>query len=382
MKKVLHWAPNFGNSNGGGEINTRNILNSINDYNQLVLSDAYLPQSKNIFQECKHKIIFANPPNITVPRKISFPISLLTCLVREKNKKNIYKKINPDLNIVHGFGLFNRLFKLYYLTGIDLIENNYFIDIKPRILDIHGLMSTQITKRKNRVIMHEKKIINQFDIFIGVDQNIVSYIKKIKPNSEIYFIPSSPRDYFFNNIKKKKYSPIMPTLGFVGRYAPERGIPLLIQFVNRYYKNFKFILIFSIDHVNQKKEIIKKFPKFKNIEIYYNIENNNLPELYKKMDYLLNPVLVEGISRVTLEAMASKVVPIMINKGNRYPLIDSKTGLLIDEKNINKLIIRIKETDLKEYHVLSENAYNICKNEFSNSITIPKIKNIFKTYSK
>ena len=383
MQIILHWNPRFGNSVGGGEIYISNIIQNMLEFNHLIISNRSLPKSNNDFYKGFEKnIIYSNPPNITYPKIITFPYNMFSELIRLNNKKNIHKSIKPDLNIIHGIGLFGPLERLYFKSGLDFINKDYFKEISPKILTIHNLYSPLILKKNERYVKYENKLFDQFDTFICIDRNIYSFLKKRNPSKKSYYIPNSIPDYFFRNkSRKKQYNPKSPVLGFVGRYEYSRGIHILKKMVEETPKSFKFLLIFSTgDKIKQK--IKKEFSSKENIELYYNIPNKDLVSYYQKMDYLFNPVLVKGISRVSLEAMASAVIPIMLDLGDRYPIIDSKTGILFKEENLYDLIDKIQNLPGMKYHEMQKNAKNISKEKFSNSIIIKKLKEIYTMQMK
>jgi glycosyltransferase involved in cell wall biosynthesis len=110
------------------------------------------------------------------------------------------------------------------------------------------------------------------------------------------------------------------------------------------------------------------------------VKHENIPDFLHKIDVLFNPITDEGISIISLEAMACGRPTIMIDRGDRYPIINNKTGFLIDDKlqellklleHLNDNRIIIKKT--------SKNARKIVENEFSNQAIIPKIKNIYES---
>lgn len=378
MKKILHWNTRFGNTIGGGEIYIANIIQNMPELNHYVLSDKYMPGTRNeYYKDFKKNIYYSKPPYINTPRFLTFPINILTELIRDKIKKSILKKIMPDLNIIHGLGLFNSLERLDFSMGIDLINDNYFREINPKILTVHNLLSVIISKNKKRYSDYEKKIFEQFDTLICVDKIIYSYLKKKYPSKEIYFVPNSIPDYFFSNeFKEERYNPKSPILGFVGRYESSRGLSILKEMIEKSPKYFKFILIFSTS-LGSKRRIISEFHKYKNIELHLNILNKKIPSYYQKMDFLFNPVISEGISRVSLEAMANSVLPIMIDMGDRYPVQDFETGILFKKEDLDDLIDKIKKLSSEKYYEMQKKTNKIAKEEFSNLTLIPKLKEIY-----
>jgi glycosyltransferase involved in cell wall biosynthesis len=103
-----------------------------------------------------------------------------------------------------------------------------------------------------------------------------------------------------------------------------------------------------------------------------------MPQIFNKFQVLLNPVLVEGISRVTLEAMSCGRVVIMLDYGNRYPVINAKTGFLI-KNNLKDLIETLKYLydNPKEIQKISLQSRQIVETEFSSKIIVPQIELLY-----
>jgi glycosyltransferase involved in cell wall biosynthesis len=377
MKKLLHWNPRFGNTVGGGEIYIANVIRNMPEFNHLVISDKYWPEQKiEFYKDVESRIVYTNPPFLTKPRFVNFPLSVFSALLRTKFYKSTCEKINPDLHVIHGLGLFETLERLHFSLGIDLVQADYFEDLNPRVLTVHNLFSQFVSKKAVRYLSYEDKIIAQFDIYICVDNNLVAHLKKKFPKKEINFVPNSIPDYFFNSDLKKKYDTKIPVFGFVGRYQIDKGVHILKEMIEKSPKNFKFILIISANH-KSIEQIKKEYRSFDNVELHFNISNKQLPNYYKKMDFLFNTVIAKGISRVSLEAMAMGVVPIMIASGDRDPVIDSKTGFLFEMDNVTEIIERIKILTPDQYYKVKKDAQKVCSDKFSNASIIPKLIQIY-----
>jgi glycosyltransferase involved in cell wall biosynthesis len=351
------------------------------EFEHVVIGDQSMPKGDfEIFKEFEEITVLSTPPNISVFNKVMFPINILNGLIRLKRKKSIYKKIKPDLNIIHGLVLFGKLEKLYFVYGVDLIKDKFFQDIEPKILTLHNLYSPLFSKNQNRYMNYENNLFKQFETYICIDKNIYNYLKKKYPSKEIHFVPNSIPDYFFTDkTSEKRFNPKVPVIGYVGRYEYSRGIHILKRFVEKSPKNFKYILVFSANQ-KMKRRILREFSSNKNIELCFNLPNDELPKYYRRMDFLFNPVLAQGISRVSLEAMALGVLPIMIDIGDRFPIRNNETGILFNEQNIEEIVDKIKNFSKNEYQNIRKKAQQITKENFSNSNLIPQLRNIYKKH--
>jgi glycosyltransferase involved in cell wall biosynthesis len=381
VQKILHWNPRFGNFVGGGETYIANIIQHMQEFNQYVVSDKYYPgNDKEFYNDFKKNILYSIPPRIYNLGFVGFPLNILSEKIRLYQKKKLIKKVNPDLTIIHGLGIFGFLESLNHLLGIYLIERDYFQDFNPRILTVHNLYS--LVYNDYKYSSFEKRIFEQFDTYVCIDKYIYSFLKEKYPSKEIYYVPNSVPDYFlFNDYTKHQYHPKSPILGFVGRYDSSKGIHILEKLIEKSPENFKFILVFSTN-ITPQETIVMKFKAYKNVKLFFDIPNTVLSKYYKKMDFLFNPVIDEGISRVSLEAMANGIVPIMKDLGDRYPVIDLETGILYKENNLEALIKKIDKLNSKEYNEIQKKAKEIIKLKFSNESIIPQLKEIYLKHIK
>ena len=363
---------------GGGEIYISNLMQNMPEFRHLVISNVYLPKSDiEHYRKFERKILYSTPPFVTTPRFVNFPVNIISALVRLRNKKHIYEKVKPDLNVIHGISIFGTLERLYFSLGVNLIDYDYFQDIEPKVLTVHNLYSPIALKHVKRQANYEDRLFARFRTYICVDINIYEFLKNKFKSKDIYFIPNSIPDTFFDNTAgDKKYKPSSPRLGFVARYQYDKGVHILKEMVEMSPKSFKFIQVFSATP-KQKQTVIDEYRSYDNVELHFNIPNKLLPRYYRKMDLLFNPVIGEGISRVSLEGMAGGVVPLMRDTGNRYPVEDRKTGLLFNEDNLPDIIDRVRSLTPAEYRELQANARHILQKKFSNSNVVPQLIDVY-----
>lgn len=162
-----------------------------------------------------------------------------------------------------------------------------------------------------------------------------------------------------------------------------------ILFVGRrpLYKNFKFAT-----------EVLKKLPKYslciignqlnKNellllegikYELYTNISNIKLNELYNESHCLLYPSSYEGFGIPVVEAMKSGCPVIGLNKGAVAEIASNDSAILLDELNIDSFIIAIEslKTESTRFKQIQNGLENSKK--YNWDISSEKLANFYLT---
>jgi glycosyltransferase involved in cell wall biosynthesis len=311
-----------------------------------------------------------------------FPIRALTDYLRLYQKKKYMKKAFFDLFHIHGAGTGGSLLKLCLILRkkalIDHILDFSFLG-QPSVLTLHGLSS--LLSCDTLVARIEGKFIAQFNNIICVDKNIYTYLlnKDEYQDKKIWFIPNSI------DVNTFKLSPFPNKdklqVGFIGRLERSRGIYLLIELINKLPQNMELSIIGSGNH--KEIERFESAIDTSKINFYINIAHKNIPQFLQQIDILFNPVLVEGISRVTLEAMACGRPVIMLDKGDRYPVIHNETGCIVKPK-IDEIIEILKylNQNRDELENMGKRARQIVEREFSNEKIMPLIDEVYKELLK
>lgn len=379
MRLIAQYNPRFYPIIGGGETHISNLVKSMKDFNFEIITNA-LPSNSLKEKFSGNTLIRRFLPydrslissNNLIPSKYYFPYRLMNDIIRIYRQKQFIKDSNYDIIHFHGIGFSGNLLRADSWINTLLLSrciNNFDYVDTPKILTIHNLFSPLATNTFYE--KYEHYIIDQFDDIICVDRNIENYVKnyiELKGHDKkIWFIPNSvDLDKFpFSKIELKKKLRI----GFVGRFEYSRGIDLLQQLIKK-------LPDFCELHITCKPFRINENP---NIHFHGVIPEDDVPIFLKSVDIIFNPVLVEGISRITLEAMSSGRPVIMLDKGDRYPVIQSITGYIIKEDINDLLYLLVKiNNNREELQKLSKTARKIVEDEFGNDVIIPKIKKIYE----
>ncbi|KAF5436401.1 Glycosyltransferase involved in cell wall bisynthesis [Candidatus Methanophagaceae archaeon] len=307
-------------------------------------------------------------------KKILFPYRVLTDTIRMKNKHKHLKEVTYDLVHFHGSGVGGALTRLSYkLKSLKLVETlTDFSYVEPKLLTVHGL-SCLMTD--NLLVKEEEmNFINQFENIICVDERLYIFLRENFTDKRIWHVPNSV------DIKRFEFIPLSKDknlrVGFIGRLEKSRGISLLNDLIINLPPYVELYVLGAGNSTDIEK--FKSQVDITKIHFETNVRYEEIHEVYRNFDVLLNPVIAEGISRVTLEAMSSGRPVIMLNKGNRYPVINEKTGYLINY-NINELLRLLQylhESD-NELKGVAKNARETVKKEYSKEVVIPNLKRIY-----
>ena len=181
---------------------------------------------------------------------------------------------------------------------------------------------------------------------------------------------------FFKPIYTPKNEDVFQILS-VGYLIERKGFEYLIKSVKevlKEYSNVKLKIIGSGPLESKLKYLITELKMVDRVELIENVSDNELLNLYNSSDLFILPSITdtqgntEGLGVVLLEAMACGL-PVIGSKVGGIPDIikDCETGLLVDEKNILDLSMKIKnlinDNDLRKK--IAAAGFNMVKERFS-----------------
>ena len=113
------------------------------------------------------------------------------------------------------------------------------------------------------------------------------------------------------------------------------------------------------------------------LNIYNNIENDELINIYKKYKYFVSSSNFEGNSKVILEAMANGCIVIAKDIENNSEIIKNNNSGLLYKNNLNEILIKCKNDEYKNVN-FTENAKNTIKNYYSKDVIFSDYLSDFK----
>lgn len=383
MSLIYQFYNGYYHASGGIETHITDIVSNLRSYDFEIITDAFP------YLSCIDKI----SPNITVRRimpvnndidssisfknnKILFPYRFIKDIIRANNKRKYLKETEYDLLHIHGMNTGDSVLRLSFIMRNDSLIK-YYTDFsfikKPKLLTIHGLSSLIIDNKFIKKI--EIDYLKQFQNIVCVDKKLFNYVSgEVGSEVLLNYIPNSVNcDRFkFSGLSDKDRLQI----GFIGRLERSRGVDYLFNLLKNKNKKIGYHVIGSGNYKEIKRFLSRVDARA--INFCTNVQYDSIPCHIQKFDVLFNPVIAEGISRVTLEAMACGRPVIMLDKGDRYPVIHGKTGYLFKTTNDLTELIDYLADNKKVLSKIGEAARKIVETEYSNEIILPQIDNLYK----
>jgi len=321
----------------------------------------------------------------------------------EKNGiKCYYCPIMPDDFELWGYRFWRNvrkllriLFPINFFKSIKLIKPDIIIIDEPsylnsqlfitRLLDIPVLWHLH---NENQFINVNKSIFR-----LGISYYLKKHLSIATDSKEVYktnlkecesiihnywnnyhLLPSTSDIKEFLKLTPKKHNAKDAEINFVsvGRLTWQKDFPLMLGSFHRMQKKTKKKLILSIigtgqlsDQIN---EIIQKLNIKENINLVGEIDHDDLPKFFSKMDIYLQTSVTEGSPLTIKEAMAAGLPVVSSNVGGIKELvINDKTGILFshNEKACDEAIYKMINMDFDERYEIGLSAKEYAKNNFS-----------------
>ncbi|WP_287583776.1 glycosyltransferase family 4 protein [Candidatus Borrarchaeum sp.] len=200
---------------------------------------------------------------------------------------------------------------------------------------------------------------------------------KIKRN-KLVWIPNAIDISRFPYLEKKSTK----NIGFIGRLELWKGVsylPQIIREISMRLPNTKLIIIGD----GSQKESLAAQSKGLPVEFLGMIPHKDITNIFRKIDVLILPSLLEGVPNVCLEAFSSGVPVVAFNVGGVKEIVKhDKTGFLIqpgDTKEfIRKTLILLNDTELRRK--MAKAGRKLIEKYYTWDATIPKIISIFQTF--
>ncbi len=159
-----------------------------------------------------------------------------------------------------------------------------------------------------------------------------------------------------SNNKKQKYENRLLAVGRLEKQKNFNDLLYAVQGTN-----------FSVDIYGEgslKNELIELAKKLEiKLNIYNNLENDQLLDIYKQYKYFVSSSIFEGNSKVVLEAMANGCIVIAKDIENNREIIGNNCGLLY-KNNLNELLIKCQNHEFQDSEFI-KNSLNKIRNTYS-----------------
>ena len=267
--------------------------------------------------------------------------------------KQVIERSKPDL--IHcfftlpsgSFGLYcKKIYKIPYVISALGADVPGFNIGDWRLDAYHSLtksLSKSIWKNSSYVVANSK--------------SLQETCKRFSPNRDIKTITNGVDIEIFYPDKNKKFDSSEVQLLFISRLMPQKGIDILIKACALLNKkgttNFKLTIVGEGHLKSLMFSLIERFNLKKNINFLGWKDLDELPDIYRSADIFILPSVMEGMSSVVLQAMASGL-PIVASrvKGFEEIVEENLNGLFAEYNNPEEFAVAIekliKSPDLRE----------------------------------
>jgi len=188
-------------------------------------------------------------------------------------------------------------------------------------------------------------VVRQADNIIAATPQLADYLKQNFKPKKVVIIPNGVNTKVFIP-SKLKHNPEIKLLN-IGRLVPQKNQLTLIKAIaNSKYRSRIKLTILGQGHLKQK--LISQAKKLKvNLKIIDSLPNQQLPKLFHQNDIFILPSLIEGHSKVLLEAMSCGLPTINTPKINQ--LTQQLDDLINNPQKTEKLGAKNRQIILKNY---------------------------------
>ena len=257
------------------------------------------------------------------------------------------------------------------------------------IVNPHGLEPFQTIEFKDKIITSTYRIVERFQFkyaakVVSLGGRLTEILKKVvvDAKNKVVVLPNA---VYAENYQEHNYDKTKLQLLFVGRFAYNKGINVLMEGVrqlnNEGYQNR---LQFNIVGKGPLYEQYIREYKFPNVNFIGFADDERLKQLYLENDLFVFPTLFEGMPTVVLEAMAAGMPILVSDTGATSELVNRENGFLIEKNNVRSLKCGIQQffqLNPEERKTLSKNSYKKVCTKFTWQIVAKKHAELFNTFN-
>jgi len=250
---------------------------------------------------------------------------------------------------------------------------------EPFIQTIHGVLADEYTKAtKTEYVSLQARLANlvmwklsKLEKQSAEKANLIITISNYTKNKIIQFydIEKEKIKIVPNGVDIQQFRPLAnqrkirnqigiknrPSVLFVGRLIPRKGLSFLIQAAEKIVNEKKNTIFLIVGEGPQKNQLVSKLEKkrlLKNFLFLGDIVEKELPLIYNSADVFVFPSIQEGQGIALLEAQAtSKPVVSFKSGGVSETLMDQKTGLLTEPNSTELANAILKLLENKELRI-------------------------------
>jgi glycosyltransferase involved in cell wall biosynthesis len=372
--KILHFHPLFLPFLGGAEQNIYNFAKH-SQHEHVVFTD--LLRDSPSFEKINDISVYRVSP-ARIQSASLIPKEMLLDVIREVNKIFGLIKINYDLMHFHGSYAYPRFFNYFdEKIGHTVLRQigAWQFNTKPMLATFHSVPSHDLTLRKELLvppfaplasrkswISTERRYCKDAKFVTCVDRYMVTGLKQLCPwlSPNIIHVPSGVDTDLNKPLERAKAFNRLPQavqdkIGeetfrvlYVGRIESNKGVHYLNSLASQLPSGANLVIAgHGNEYLLKKSERVRYVGPVKNEFVNY---------LMNSCDVVFNTSVYQGIGRQTFEAMACSKPVIMLDCGDRYPLIQGENGFIVHNSTEALECVNRLRTDQSLYKRISVEA--------------------------
>ena len=190
-------------------------------------------------------------------------------------------------------------------------------------------------------------------------------------------------DYFKNESKQYK---TIENIGIVGTISHRKGSDLVLESIDDLCKlGVQLNIVYNHGDEKLISGLIDKKNKYSNqINIYNNLNSEEIKDFYDKMDLIIVPSRQDPLPTVVIESMARRTI-VTGSRIDGIPEMIKDHRLLFSQNSKDEIVLKVKELlkySNEDLNNISQSQYEYCKQNFSREIKVNKINDMFMSLIK
>jgi len=177
-----------------------------------------------------------------------------------------------------------------------------------------------------------------------------------------------------------------PRLLFVGRFAFNKGLDVLIEVARRLEREDRSDMVrFDLAGDGPLLASIKADGLPSNVMLHGRVDDDQLFELYRTCDAFVLPTRFEGMPTVVLEAMARSRPILVSDVGATAELVDERNGWLLpagDAEALYRAVLDFLERSADQRQAMGVASYTRCHDEFAWPAVSSRFVELFQEVAK
>ena len=297
----------------------------------------------------------------------SISLDLLFKLVKNRN----------NFDIIHAHS------HLFLSTNLCALMR--FIGSSPLIISNHGLISASAPVWFNKQYLKTigKWTLNRADKIICYTDGEKENLEKLGIDPRKIVVIHNGVDTTLFTCRTPEKNSEKKQILWVGRFVTGKGVGYLIEALSLVQKKIPDSHLVLVGVGPEKPAIEDKIRKLhlqSSVTIIDYLDNNKLPQIYKKSDIFVLPSLMEGVPRTILEAMSCGVPVVTTNLPHLVGIIEG-AGLVVPPKEpalLSNAILTILE-DASRGKDMGQRGRNKIEREYSWDDTVGKVLELFES---